>query len=135
MDENPSEDEIQEYDLLEEDTARPMSPIQFFGPHGAPVADKDFRPTTFIFNENDKPDEDGQGNMRKSQDRPPTQPKHPTEKRKPQPYEMTGRHGIENSDQQELDLKPSSEERTDQEESKKAPGIAGSTQGNQPPEE
>lgn len=87
-----------EVELLGDDTpVRELEPIAFFGPHGAPVADKDFRPVTTLF-KNDEPVEDGHGNFQRPNANTPV---HPSTPRESYPYEGVTTEGQEASDEGE----------------------------------
>lgn len=71
---------------VNEAPVRELEPVKFFGPHGDPVASRDFRPTSIAFKDDDEdhPEEDGHGNFKR-----PTTPAliHPSQPREPYPYE------------------------------------------------
>ena len=100
--------------------ARPLSPVTFFTPNVAPLDENmDLRPSGYTFSEEelDQPLEDGHGNFRR--DGLKTKPIHPTERRKPQPYEGQG---------------VATESVHTPQGTEQAPGIAGTKQG-QPSDE
>lgn len=121
----PAETEgvIEEQDIPPEpaDTARPMEPVKFFGPHGDPAANRDFRPSVVTNFKDDEEEyiEDGHGHSNIMHQ---NEPVHPTVKRRGQPY-------------MERDPRPVvQDEPTSEDEPTKAPGIAGAKQV-QPSEE
>lgn len=99
--------EILEYEIFEEDTARPVEPITFFGPHGSPPADRDFRPTiiqTFSGDGDEVVEEDGHGHF--SSDQGATNRiVHPSEPRRRRPYEGEAPEPTDNTDN-EAERKP-----------------------------
>lgn len=143
-DTNP--EEITEVEIHDPSPSRQVNPVQFFAPGGDPIASRDFRPSTFVFKNDENDDdeesetEDGHGNMTKAVSRKPV---HPSENHR----RIRSREARPGSElQQELDFQsgqtppptppesPSSPPPAGPEEHKKAPGIAVSKQ-NQPDKE
>lgn len=116
-----TEPEIREVDISDT-PVKPVEPVQFYGPHGSPAASRDFRPSVFVFKEDEEEKkvrddltEDGHGNV---YGQPASNVPHPSQSR---------RHG--SAEQLELEESNDGEEAPDsqvseEETARKSPGIA-----------